>query len=53
VFTSKLGCVKKAITLLFQFCYLFVLAMPRVSKTYYIAKDVDVKISEINDGVTG
>ena len=25
--------------------------MPQVSKTYYIAKDVDVKISEINDGI--
>jgi flavorubredoxin len=25
--------------------------MPQVSKTYYIAKDVDIKISEINDGI--
>ena len=25
--------------------------MPEVSKSYYIAKDVDVKISEINDGI--
>lgn len=25
--------------------------MPQVSKTYYTAKDVDVKISEITDGI--
>ena len=34
-----------------HFCYLFVLVMPQVSKTYYTVKDVDVKISEITDGI--
>jgi flavorubredoxin len=34
-----------------QFCYLFVLTMQQVNKSYYTAKDIDVKISEINDGI--